>query len=119
MRRIGSYVAYVIAYCYFSESHPGTDGGVNPLGICILYRSKNHSDKKIAVSFYSDCVLPQTSVYSDTVLCATATAVSGIWCYCNVRYCSRRYVVILFCVLLQSPICGGTVLCATAVSSMW
>ena len=33
---------------HFRESHPGTDGGANPLGIRILYRSKDHPDRKIS-----------------------------------------------------------------------
>ena len=63
------------------------------------------------------CALLQSPVCGGTVLCTTA--VSGVWWYCYVRYCSLRYLVILLCALLQSPVFGDTVMCATAVSGIW
>ena len=35
---------------HFRESHPGIDGENNPLRIRVLYRSKDHPDRKIAES---------------------------------------------------------------------
>ena len=47
---------------HFRESHPGTDGGANPLGIRILYLSKDHPDWKIAESLLIQKGHPQLNV---------------------------------------------------------
>ena len=44
---------------HFREYHTGTDGGANPLGIRILYRSKDHPDRKIAESLLIQKKHPQ------------------------------------------------------------